>query len=214
MNIELQLDLLTEQEAELKNEMKRIKEHKKQLQAQFQKEQQVKKEQKRIQDAKLYVPYVERFAAIGFNFKYNNGIISIESINDKYSLSYLWESEKLVNVQTVDKLLEQLTFARQLERETPFVIRAVGDDIEMEHKGVYYLHLEPSDGFYVGSIEYTTTDVDGIYHRDFTPQLSMHLSSSGYDGFYVQWRYKIQATKQNIPNAIMNALMTLQKHCD
>lgn len=207
MTIDTQLENIIEREKELKKEMAQLKSMKKQLHEQ-------KKEQDTLAQISKLTPYVEKFAKLGiqlrFASEYDDIIATIESMDDSYET---WYVDDDVTVEHLDALLNQLEIARHIEKHTSFKLIDTdeGLDMELHDSGYCYkLHLECSNGMYSGKITKELEDVNGVYDHLITSHLSIHIESSGYDGLYVTWAYRVVGTKNKIVNSIDIALNALK----
>ena len=207
MTIDTQLESIIEREKELKKEMAQLKSMKKQLHEQ-------KKEQAKFEHISKFAPYVEKFAKLGIQLRckseYDDALASIESMLDEYEVWYLDDD---LTTEDLDQLLNQLEIARHIEQHTSFKLIDTdeGLDMELHDSGYCYkLHLECSNGMYSGKITKEIEDVNGVYDHLITSHLSIHIESSGYDGLYVTWAYRVVGTKNKIVNSIDIALNALK----
>jgi hypothetical protein len=208
MTIDTQLESIIEREKELKKEMAQLRDTKKQLQEK-------KKEQAKFEHISKFAPYVEKFAKLGIQLRckseYDDVLASLESMLDAYEVWYLDDD---ITTENLDKLLSQLEIAHYIEQHTSFKLIDTDEELVMEAYEScdrYRLHLECSNGVYSCTLTKESIDTEGEYIHEITPQLSIHVESAGYDGFYVTWVHKIAGTKHNIIDRINDALKVLNQ---
>lgn len=211
MTINKQLKSIVDREEVLKKEMAQLNAMKKQLHHQKQK-------QDILNQINTFTPYVAKFAKFGIHLElkveYDEVTAFIDPINDDDQYEGTFYSGDELTKENLDKLLNQLEYARYIEQHTKFKLISTDNEIRMDLHDAYHLYkccVTESNGMFTGTIIKENMDTNGEYVHNITPQLSIHIDAVGYDNFYVTWVHKIAGTKNNIIDEIENALKALKQ---